>query len=166
MPSSKRSTRNGNRPTTRRRLAAVEDHRPVAADGSQPPLLDLGLKYKIKVLALANVIPIGLGLLLFIGWMTDRVQFSIDEHRLLFTVLIMLCCLVAIALSWWVINPLSQWLYRYCLWYYRHDSPMIWSLPLAATWLLWLGMWILCIVLTISSVWLLGAGAWSLIARM
>lgn len=166
MASSQRKTRNGNRPTTRRRIPAIEDHRPVGADGSQPPLLDLNLKQKIKILLLANVLPIGFGIIIIIGWMFDRISFSIDEHYLLFTILIMLCCLVAIACSWWVINPLSVWVRSYCLWYYQHDSKLIWSAPLAASWMLWLAMWLLCFGLTLASLWLLGSGAWALIQRI
>ena len=153
---SPRSSRNGNRPSTRRNKAVEEDYRPVGADGSKPPMLDLHLARKLKILALANALPLVAGIIIFLAWAMGSIEFSMDGNLLLFAIMIILCCLVLVGSCWWVLFPFSVWLRAYPTWYYQHDSKLVWALPCAAAWITWFILWIACITITLFSLFLIG----------
>ncbi|TVR46851.1 MAG: hypothetical protein EA402_02160 [Planctomycetota bacterium] len=154
------------RPTTRRNLRPVDDLRPYGSDGSRPPLLELDLKHKLKIMALANALPLIIFIGVFAGWSFGHIEFSMDGNRLLFTFLIMLCALVLIGSCWWVLFPFSVWLRAYPLWYYRHESKLIWALPTCAAWCAWFILWVGCLALTLFSIWLIAVSIMDLISRM
>lgn len=166
MTSSRRPPRTGVRPTTRRNLQPVEDLRPVGADGSRPPMLDFHLRRKLKILGLANALPLVAIGGLFFGWSMNMVEFSIDGHRLLFTFLIILCAMVLVASCWWVLFPFSVWLRAYPLWYYHHESKAIWALPTAAAWITWFVLWVACVTLTLFAIYLIGYAVIDLLGRL
>ena len=166
MPTPARQGSQKRRSSTRRQhLAEKEDYRPIGADGSKPPILDLGLTHKLKIIGLANILPLTAGTALFLGWFMGSIEFSIDGNYLLLTTLIMLAALVLVGSCWWVLFPFSVWLRRYLKWYYNHESKLVWGAPLACSWIFWFAMWVSCVALTLFALWLTGFGAWELIAR-
>ncbi len=138
------------KPTTRRRVSSLEeiDLRPTAPDGSRPPRLELGLRQRLKMLLLANILPMGTMILLTMLWWDGTVRFTIDEHRLMASVLIIFASLIVIAISFWALLPFSVWLRAYPRWHYRHISKTVWLLPLCGGYLLWLVIWLLVAFLT------------------
>jgi magnesium-transporting ATPase (P-type) len=140
------------------------DDRPVGEDGSRPPLLDLGIRKKLMILALANILPIVVLTGLFIGWVTGSVSFSIDENKLMATVLVLLAALVTIALCWWVLFPFSKWLRAYPAWHFQHMNKVLWAVPLAGGYVAWFAMWVACVGLTLFAIWLILDNVWTLLS--
>ena len=75
MPTSTRRRKNARGGSTRRAKAVEEDFRPVSEDGSKPPLLDLELIRKLKIMALANILPLTIGTGLFLAGLWEVSSF-------------------------------------------------------------------------------------------
>ena len=166
MPTSVRQRRKGKGGSARRSRVEEEDYRPVGEDGSKPPLLDLHLIRKLKIMGLANILPLTIGTGLFVAWFMGSIEFSVSGSQLLFTVLIMLAALVLVGSSWWVLFPFSVWLRSYFKWYYYHESKIVYAAPLALSWAFWFGMWVSCIAMTLFAIWLIAQSVLKLIGLM
>jgi hypothetical protein len=164
MPPSRSAHRPGSPP---RRSAEEYDLRPTGRDGSRPPRLQLHLVKRLKFVLLVNALPLVAGTIITWLWVNGSItfgRFSADE--LLGRVLILLASLVVVGLSWWVLIPVARWGRDYPMWYFRHESRLIWALPAALGWLTWVGLYVLSAFLTIVSLLVLVLGLWQLAMRV
>lgn len=124
----------------------------------------LGLLRKLKILAVANVMP--LGVLVYVGIQISRGRMALRDDLPLgeigFWVVLLLVCCVAIAISSWLVMPTVRWLRDYPVWCYRHANRGVWLLPAIAGWTLYLAVWIAMTACAILIVALIAIGIWSL----
>lgn len=156
------------RPSTRRTKAIEEeeiDFRPVGEDGSRPPRLDLKILKRLKILLLANLVPlVGLGVIFYLVFIGKLMIQGIAEDRLWGTVLVVLIAVVVCGSASWVLLPFSRWCCDCPKWYYVHQSRGLWFLPLVAGYLMRILLWIVSIALIGYSLYKIGDGVWFLIA--
>lgn len=161
------------RPTRERRPStSAGDDKPAAKGGAKrsepasggPPPLTLGLLHKLKILALANVVPLFLAAWLGWAWYQGTITFDIERlgSRGAVALVLLVACCAALAVSSWFIMPLARWLRDYPAWHYHHRSSSLWLVPTATGYLIWLVTWlamgvcaIICVALMITGAWLL-----------
>jgi len=144
-----------------------EERRPVRGR-SGPPRLKLGLLHKLKVLLLANILPLLMGAWLVVAWY--RGQITLDTGRLgsdgaLAMVVLVLCCAMLTVSSWFVM-PLARWVRDYPRWHYRHASPSVWAVPMVLGYGFWLAIWIAMALCAIIAVALMFTGLWFLAEKV
>ena len=129
-----------------------------------PPELRLGLLRKLKILAVANALPLLVVAFvcyqIWVGKMRIRDDVPLGEVGF-WVALLLVCCLV-VGVSSWFVMPTVRWLRDYPSWYYRNGSSTLWLLPTIAGWGIWLGTWILMTLCAIGMVALIAIGLWSL----
>lgn len=102
--------------------------------GGGPPRLDLKVIERLKLLALANALPL---FALAIGipmWLSGRITLRPEAGAGLLPVLILLGACVVLCLSCWMILPLAQWLRARPRWHYVHGSKALWLFPAVIGW--------------------------------
>lgn len=112
-----------------------------------PPRLRLHIVKRIKLLLLINTVPIIVAIGLIIGYyngMVHIVGFESGKHDFAAFVIIGSCILVGI--SWWILIPITKWLYHYPRWYFRRESKALWFLPFASGAIIYFCTWLLCLM--------------------
>ena len=130
-----------------------------------PPKLRLGLVRKLKILALANIIPIIVVTVVGINVMTGDMEIRTDVplHRIGFTVALLLVCCVVIGTSSWIVMPAVRWLRDYPTWHYHHVSSAVWLVPSLVGWVVWIGTWLAMLLCVITSIALMVVALWVLV---
>lgn len=131
--------------------------------GAGPPRLRFDLLGKLKLLLLANIIPIGLvGSLawgLWSGELELRPGVPVDRVLTICGVLLIGC--LTIGVSTWIVLPLAAWLRDYPAWRARRGSA-VWLVPAAGGWLTWFLTWVLVATCATAALLVIGTGVWSL----
>ncbi|MDA3960273.1 MAG: hypothetical protein PF961_05755 [Planctomycetota bacterium] len=131
-----------------------------------PPRLRLDLFGKLKVLALANVIPLTmvtwLGLGIYQGDVAIRTDVPVAKVGFICAVLLISCLVIGV--SSWILLPVVRWLRDYPRWFLDHDgSAALWLVPAGVGWVIWFGSYIVVTVCAIASIGLIVVGLWALI---
>jgi len=130
-----------------------------------PPELRFHLARKLKLVLLANTIP--LLILVWMAWAYSRgdIDFrSVGSEGLGTILLVSLFGCVVIGIGAWVVMPVGRWLRDYPLWYWRNsDVPLLWALPCLVGWAAWFGLWVVVGGASIGVLWIIGTGIWRLI---
>jgi hypothetical protein len=134
-------------------------------NGRGPPRLRLGLLHKLKVLAFANAIPLGIVAFVCFQISTGKmgIRDDVPTGKVGFWVALLLVCCLVMGVSSWFVMPTVRWLRDYSAWHYRNATPTVWLLPMLAGWLIWLSTWMLMTLCAIGMVALLAIGIWSLL---
>lgn len=96
-----------------------------------PPVLDFDLASRLKGVLLANGIAI---LVLGIGGAlvaTGRIALRPEAKAGLIPLAVMVAACAVLAVSCWLLLPLSTWLRAWPRWHYHHGSKVLWALPYA-----------------------------------
>lgn len=96
---------------------------------SGPPRLDLKVIERLKLLAFANIIPLGALAIGIPMWLSGRITLRPEAGAGLLPILVMLGACVVLCLSCWMILPLATWLRARPRWHYVHGNKVIWALP-------------------------------------
>lgn len=126
--------------------------------GDPEPRLRLDLGHKLKVLALANAIP-----LMVIGWLIWGISQGSLELRagtrlgkLALVLTVVLMSLAMVGFSAWILLPLGRWLHAYPAWRMRHGNALCWVLPWLGGGLTYLLMWLIMAVIGLLALFVIG----------
>jgi hypothetical protein len=135
------------------------DLRPVGADGSRPPRLELYLLARLRILLLANILPlIALGILGYLLIIGEVEITGIGVSRLWKTLLVVLVALVVVGAAGWVLLPLARWTRAYPRWCFRHQSRVLWLLPMVGGHILSLMIWLAAAGAATIALWFIISG--------
>lgn len=130
--------------------------RVVGVPGDHPPALDLGLKQRLMGLALANIVPLLVGAIVWIGVAQGKWTLNTKANQGLVPLLMILGCAIVLTCSMWIVLPLGRWLRERPAWHYRRESKVLWMVPYAAGWCAWGLCWIVGVGSALASLALLG----------
>lgn len=103
-----------------------------------PPELEIHFLKNLGILALINIIPITGGMYLIIQAARGKVQIR-DPGFIPGLIYIIVFSAVMVSFIW-VVVPLFKWMRDYAYWHFYHRNGIIWFLPTSATFLIWMAM--------------------------
>ena len=116
-------------------------HKSTSGEG-QRPILKLRLFEKLGILVVVNIIPIVICVTLLGKWLREEIVITdVDGLR---AALILLVASAIYVFCSWMLMPTAKWFKEYTIWQFRHGISLVWSLPLALAYIMWIITWIFC----------------------
>jgi hypothetical protein len=129
---------------------------------AHPPRLRLRLVDRLRTLLLINVLPLLAGLGIAVLHWQGRIGIAMGQNELTvaFCAALAVACMVFVG---WCMLPVLLWLRDYSSWHYQHGSALVWALPCAGAWLLWLGGLLLGLAIGLVMALALASAVWRLV---
>lgn len=129
-----------------------------------PPKLRLRLGNRLKVMLIANALPL-VGAL-YLGWGYWRGEIGLAEgvsaSRLIMSLLMLVASCVILAGTGWILMPLARWLRDYPLWHFRRKSRLLWAVPTVGGW----SAYLFCVIGAIAALMAAGGGIVAGVTRL
>ncbi len=96
---------------------------------SEPPRLRFRLRERLGLLALINLVPLGLALWLAVQWARGKIAFRQLTGSESFWLQGLAVLAVFLALASWFVVPLARWLEAWPRWHRKRGPRWLWLLP-------------------------------------
>lgn len=106
------------------------------------PTLKLELLQKLGILAVVNIIPIVICVILLGKWLREKIVMTDVDG--LWAALIVLAASVIYVICFWMLMPTAKWFKEYTLWQLKHGALIAWVIPFAFAYIMWIITWIFC----------------------
>ncbi len=113
------------------------------------PTLKLELLQKLGILAVVNIIPIVICVILLGKWLREEIVMTDVDG--LWAALVVIAAAIIYVFSFWMLMPTAKWFKEYTLWQLKHGALIAWAIPSVFAYIMWVITWVFCALAGLSA---------------